>query len=111
MLIVPLQAVASQAVTVSLGGQLCQLNVYQRAFGLFIDVLVNNSLIIGGVICLNQNLIVRSAYLGFIGDLAFVDTQGTTDPTYTGLGSRYQLGYLSPAEVAALPIVFKNGIS
>jgi hypothetical protein len=39
---------------------------------------------------------VRDEYLGFIGDLAFFDTQGMTDPDWTGLGSRYILGYFFP---------------
>lgn len=47
-----------------------------------------------------MNLIVRSAYLGFIGDLAFIDTQGTSDPIYAGLGTRFQLVYLFPVDVA-----------
>jgi hypothetical protein len=98
---VPLQATPSQTLTTTLGGQGCQLNVYQKSTGLFMDVIVNNVLIIGGVVCENLNRIVRSAYLGFIGDFVFLDTQGTSDPTYTGLGSRYVLIYLTAADLAA----------
>src|ERR1700678_364286 len=100
MLIVPLQPVASQTLNVQLAGQNCQLNVYQKSTGLFMDVYVAGALIIAGVICENLNRIVRSLYLGFIGDFCFLDTQGTTDPYYTGLGSRYQLCYV---EVSDLP--------
>jgi hypothetical protein len=42
---------------------------------------------------------VRSAYLGFVGDLMFQDLQGTDAPTYDGLGSRFQLVYLDATEV------------
>ena len=99
MLIIPLQPTASQIVTVVLGGQNCTLKVYQKAFGLFIDVYVSSSLIIGGVACRKSNKIVRDAYLGFIGDLAFYDIQGQTDPVYGGLGSRYVLAYIGSGEL------------
>ena len=100
MQFVPLKAVPSQAVLATLNGQDCQISVYQKVYGLFIDVYVSNVLVIAGVLGLNQNKIVRSAYLGFLGELAFIDTQGTSDPDYTGLGGRFQLAYFTPAEVA-----------
>jgi len=99
VLIVPLNAVPSQTLHIVLSGQNCTLNIYQSFWGLFCDVFVNNSPIIQGVLCLNANYIVRSIYLGFTGDLAFYDTQGTSDPTYTGLGSRFQLFHLVPADL------------
>lgn len=102
--IVPLQAVPSQIVNVTLNNQNCQLEVFQKNTGMFINVYIDNALIIGGVICENANVIVRSTYLGFIGDLAFVDTQpnlisGPADPTYDGLGTRFVLEYLFPADL------------
>lgn len=96
---VPLQAVPNQTLQVQLGTQACSLNIYQQAYGLYVDLYVNNVLIIAGVIAENLNRIVRSVYLGFVGDFAFVDTQGSTDPVYTGLGDRYQLLYLEPADL------------
>ena len=99
MVIIPLQAVPSQAVSVTLGTQISQINVYQKLPGLFLDLFVDNNLVIGGVLCQNLNRIVRSAYLGFSGDLAFIDNQGDTDPVFTGLGTRYSLAYLSPADL------------
>ena len=50
MLVVPLQPVPSQTVSVNLNNQACTINVYQKAFGMFCDLLVNDTLIIGGVI-------------------------------------------------------------
>lgn len=99
MLIVPLQPVPSQIVSVLLANQPCQIEVMQKSTGMFLNLSVNNSLIIGGVICENLNRIVRNAYLGFIGDLAFIDNEGTSDPDYTGLGSRFDLAYLEAAEL------------
>lgn len=92
---IPLSAIPSQTITVQLAGQATRLRVYGKASGLFIDVSVGGALLIGGVLCLHRRLIVRDAYLGFAGDLAFFDTQGIADPTWDGLGGRFFLGYLS----------------
>jgi len=45
--------------------------------------------------------LVNDVYLGFSGDLEFVDTQGTDDPTFDGLGTRYQLVYLEPSDLTS----------
>src|SRR5690349_7964432 len=94
----------AQIITAALGNQSTTLRIYQKFFGLYVDVLVNDTLIIGGVVGRDRNRIVRSEYLGFIGSLSFFDTQGTHDPYYTNLGDRYQLGYFSDDEVAAFGI-------
>ena len=94
--LVPLQAAASQTALVTLNGQACQIDVYQTFYGLFCDLYVNNVLAIGGVICYNKNKIVRSTYINFVGDLAFYDSQGSEDPSYAGIGTRFFLVYLPP---------------
>lgn len=104
MQIVPIQAIPNQTLQVQLGGQACIFNIYQLAYGLFMDVYVGNGLIVAGVLCENRNRIVRSLYLGFVGDVCFFDTQGgqnPQDPIFTGLGARYQLVYLSPSDLPA----------
>lgn len=108
MLIVPLDAVPSQTLAISLNSQACGIHVYLRSTGMYLDLSVNDVLIVGGVICHDRNLLVRSAYLGFSGDLAFVDTQGADDPTSDGLGGRFLLEYFLPSELvpAALPTTF-----
>lgn len=99
MLIIPTQPVPNQTFTAILGTQSARINVRQSAWGMFLDLYVNDVLVIGGVICEDRNRIVRGPYLGFDGDLAFFDTQGTADPYYTGLGSRWQLLYLALADL------------
>lgn len=98
MRVISLQATASQDLTVQLADQVCQITIRQKALGLFLDLAVNNANIVAGVLCQNLNKIVRSSYLGFIGDLCFVDTQGTDDPVYTGLGSRFVLAYIETTD-------------
>ena len=100
MLEVPLNAVPSQKLSVTLANQPCQLSVYTLADGaLYMDVLLNGIAIAQGVPCLNNNKIVRAAYMGFVGDFMFTDSQGSNDPTYDGLGSRYRLIYLEALDL------------
>ncbi len=101
MLLIPLSPTPSQTLNVTLAGQACTINVYQKFYGLFCSIFVNQTPIIQGVLCLNRNYIVRSTYLGFIGDLGFIDTQGTSDPSYTGLGDRFALLYLEASDLPA----------
>ena len=93
--IIPLSQVPSQTFTVQLGTQNCLINVYQKSTGLYFDLTLNSNLIISSMICLNLVGLVRESYLGFTGQLFFFDTQGTDDPDYTGLGTRYILVYQS----------------
>ncbi|QPF81680.1 hypothetical protein IC762_17815 [Bradyrhizobium genosp. L] len=100
MQVVPTQPVASQQLQCQLNSQAVTLNIYQQAFGLYVDVLVGTSPIIQGVIAEDRNRIVRSAYLGFTGDFVFIDLQAPAgqfgdDPVYTGLGTQFQLVYLT----------------
>lgn len=96
---IPLNAAPFQTLSVTLGTQPCQLNIYTLSTGLYMDVLLNGSPVAQGVLCLNNNKIVRAAYTGFVGDLIITDTQGTNDQTYDGLGARYQLVYLEAADL------------
>lgn len=100
MLIVPTAALPNQTFLINLANQNARLNIYQRFWGLFMDVLVDESRIIGGVLCHNLDLIVRDPYLGFQGDFVWLDNAGTDDPIYTGLGDRFSLCYLTVADVA-----------
>lgn len=102
MILVPTNAVPSQTLTIQLANQNVQLNIYQEPYGMFMDVLVNNSLIIGGVLCKNLVRIVRNAYLNFIGDFVWYDvTEQNLDPTYDGVGSRYLLVYLETTDLGS----------
>lgn len=93
-----LKAVPSQRFNAALNQQMCTISVYQKRTGLYLDLLVNDVPIVTGVLCRNLVKLVRDKYLGFIGDLAFVDTQGADDPQYQGLGARWVLMYLEASE-------------
>lgn len=104
MQIIPVQPVPSQTLTVTLGGQNVQLNIYQmNEHGLFMDVFMNGVSLPSGVLCQQANRIIRDAYWGFPGDLAWFDTENVAAPSppyYTGIGSRWALAYLTPADLA-----------
>jgi len=98
MKVIPLQAVPSQSVDTILGGQNCKVNIYQLSTGLFFDLYLNDLPIIVGRICRDRCKLVRYAYLGFTGDLTFVDAQGLSDPEYSGIGTRYVLVYIEDGD-------------
>jgi hypothetical protein len=116
MQIIPINDAPNQQIKATLAAQNCLINLYQldntsvaandpeitATQVLYMDVYVGLTLIIGGVVCQNENRIVRNTYLGFIGDLAFYDTMGSNDPTSPGLGTRYQLCYLELSDLNGL---------
>jgi hypothetical protein len=118
MQIIQTSPVANQIVNTVLNNQATQLNIYQlddgTNYGLYMDVLLNNVQIIGGVQCLNRNLIIVNEYLGYSGDFMWVDMNSTaliynmlvgSDPIYTGLGTQYLLWYLTPQNLSFFRLV------
>lgn len=105
---VPLQAVPAQDIKTVLDDRIVDLRVYQLRYGMFMNVSVSGVFEIGAVICENLNRIIRSAYLnervGFSGDFVFQDTQGNSDPVFTGLGTRFRLLYLTQDELDLLDL-------
>lgn len=99
MNIVSLENNKTQSTSVSLDGQACTIRLVQRQSFLYMDLTVNNIPILQGVPCLYANKIVRYKYLGFSGDLFFLDNQGESDPNYDGLADRYPLYYITEAEL------------
>ncbi len=96
---IPITNVPSQTLNATLGGQDCTINLRTLTTGLFLDLIVAGVPLVNSVICQDRNLLVREPYIGFVGDLCFIDTQGTEDPQYAGLGERWQLVYLSPSDL------------
>lgn len=93
MLAIPIAATPSQTLTVLLSGQDVRLNIFQKTTGVYVDVMVSGQALVRSVIARDRVPLIRHGYLGFIGDLFFKDIQGASNPEYSGLGSRYVLGY------------------
>lgn len=102
MFTIPLQPIPSQIVKVVLSGQNCQLNLYQKPQGLFVDISANDVNVVSGIIARDTAALIARDYVGFLGNLIFIDTQGDSDPNSTGLGGRFSLLYLTEAEYAII---------
>lgn len=100
MKVIPLVPQASQTLRSIVNNQSCSISLTQKDNGdTFFSLSVSGNPIITGVLVRDRVLLVRQAYLGFTGDFAFQDNEGTSDPYYTGLGSRWTLMYLEPADL------------
>lgn len=91
MLTIPLSATPSQTLSVTLAGQFCKMQITQKSTGVFLSLTVGTVEVCNSSICLDRVSIVRLP--GLIGTLRFVDTQGASDPEYTGFNARYKLVY------------------
>lgn len=98
MLTLTLSAEKEQTITVTLNNQACTIRLVQRESALYMDLSVNNVPLIQAVPCWYGGKMVRYSYLGFVGDLVFLDLQGSSDPTWDGLGTRYQLFYIEDTD-------------
>lgn len=99
---VPLQPIPSQSTKVVLGGQNCQLLINQKPQGIFVDINADGVDIVTSVIARDAVPLVCREYTGFAGNLLFIDTQGSSDPAYAGLGDRFSLVYLTAEEYALI---------
>ncbi|MCW6525278.1 hypothetical protein NFB71_02490 [Yersinia ruckeri] len=99
MMTVSIEPMKSQEFSVQLGGQRCDIRLIQRVSAIYMDLNVDGNPIMQGVPCYFGNRMVRYSYLGFKGDLLFLDSDGQNDPQWDGLGGRYQLFYLEEADI------------
>lgn len=90
----------SQVIKTILGDQQVQILLQQKRQGLLVDVNMNGIDIVTSALALNETPIVCREYLGFPGNLIFVDLEGNSDPTFDGLGDRFNLVYLESDEYA-----------
>lgn len=102
MLEILLQAIPSQTLKFVVANQSVQLSVYQKSRGIFVDIEVGGVPFAQGVLAHDCCPLISREYAGFIGNLIFVDTQGASDPSYAGLGSRFKLVYLTAEQYALI---------
>lgn len=100
MQIIPIAAMENQRLGVVLGNQNCTITVAQKSTGMFLGLEINQVVVMTGVLCTDRTKLVRQSYLGMVGDLAFMDTQGREDPLYEGLGTRWVLMYLEASDLS-----------
>jgi hypothetical protein len=98
MLQIPIQPVPSQQVKVVLADQNCQIAIYQKAQGVFVDLNSNGDDISVATLAHNAVPLDPRDYAGFSGNLIFIDTQGLDDPSFEGFNSRWFLIYFTAEE-------------
>ncbi|EKN5157557.1 hypothetical protein ACPX3P_000674 [Yersinia enterocolitica] len=99
MNVITLENKKSQSIFITLEGQSCLIRIIQRDSSIYMDLTVNGDPILQGVPCLYANKIVRYKYLGFRGDLFFLDNEGQSDPQWNGLADRFPLYFITEAEL------------
>ncbi|HEN3634130.1 TPA: hypothetical protein ACJTDP_000160 [Yersinia enterocolitica] len=99
MNVITLENKKSQSIFITLEGQSCLIRIIQRDSSIYMDLTVNGDPILQGVPCLYANKIVRYKYLGFRGDLFFLDNEGQSDPEWDGLADRFPLYFITEAEL------------
>ena len=103
MQVIPLQAIPNQSLFATLGASSIQtqLNIYQKLTGLFMDILLLPATpVVYGALARNMTFACLNSYLGFTGDLAWIDISGAGDnPIYEGLGTQVALLYFEPGEI------------
>ena len=99
MLTISIEPNKSQSISVSLAGQQCVIRMIQRESFIYMDLTVNGNPIMQGIPCLYGNKMVGYSYLGFKGDLVFLDSDAQQDPHWDGLGKRHILYYIEENEL------------
>lgn len=98
--VIPVTAVPSQTLAITLDRQPAQIALRQNGDNMYLDLKVDDTYVVRARICRDrQLLLVDVRYRGFRGELMFIDQQGVQQPNYTGLGDRFQLVYLSESDL------------
>jgi len=90
---IPLQAIPSQTVGVSLNSQQCSITLRELNGRQYLSLSINGAPICNNVLLQSSTSIIKAAYTGFVGDLIVIDSVGSDAPIYTGWGSRWSLIY------------------
>ncbi len=104
MQVIPLQKIPAQRINIVLDDQPCTISLYWRQRAVYLDLVVSQSPVCIGAICMNRTPIVQSPTELFRGELAFIDLDGDSPPRpeefYSGVSSpgRWVFLYLSEGE-------------
>lgn len=93
-MIIPMEPLPNQSFNINLNGQDCRFEFVTRLKNIFMNLSVNNEPILNGIICLNGVNLIPEKYIKFNGSLYFQDLEGSLDPYFWGLGSRWVLNYV-----------------
>lgn len=90
---IPLSVVANQSFSVVLNDRDVGITLRSLNDATYIDVVVGTTVVCAGQVCRDRvSLTPRAAYLGLADlSLVFADLLGTSDPVWSGFGTRYVL--------------------
>lgn len=94
--IIPAQAVANQELSCILDGVTARITLTTTNYGLFADVLYDDTPVSSGQLCLDRTDINPNRYRGLPQFLGFADLQGIDDPRFEEFGTRFVLIYGDP---------------
>lgn len=98
MILIPLQAVPNQTVSIVLDDQNCTLNVRQNGDRLYLSLVCDAQDVCDAHIAQNRVLMPAWSTTLFSGKLVFIDNEGSAHPDYSRLGERFFLYYLTDEE-------------
>lgn len=90
---IPLIPTPSQSMTCPIAGLQCRIWLRQLSTGLYMDLTAGQIPLLRGILCQNKTDLIRNPASPLPGKLYFTDTQGTDDPSFPDLGSRFLLYY------------------
>lgn len=94
--VIPAQAVANQELSAILDGVTARITLTTTDYGLFADVLYDDTPVANGRLCLDRTDINPDRYRGLPQFLGFADLQGGDDPRFEEFGTRFLLIYGDP---------------
>lgn len=103
MIKIPLSPLPNQEFMIVLGKHNCTINLYQRGDHMYLDLFVANQAIEQGALVRPKASLITVSTALFTGQLRIIDKERDPleqeEPNYLGLGSRFELYYLSDKEV------------
>lgn len=90
---IPLLAEPSQQASFNMSELSCRVWIRQLSTGLYLDLWQNEERLLSGALCVDRVDLIRNPASPFPGTLMFLDQQGTQDPTYDGLDTRFLLQF------------------
>lgn len=91
--IIPIAPVPAQKILVTLNGQNCTLILRSLDGKQYLSLSVDSNPVFYNTLIVDRIPLKKYDYLPFVGDIASVDTQGTSDPDYREWNTRFQLVY------------------
>ena len=88
---IPMQAIPAQVLKATIALQNFTIELNQKGENLYFTLSIDNATVVSYVICRDAVSLVPENVI--IGQFAFVDTKGNSDPYYSELGSRYKLAW------------------